>query len=363
MTKIPVTVLGATGVVGQRIVRRILKHPRFELAGVAASERSVGKRYAAAVHWVEEEVPLGARDLIVRPCTPDAAWAPIVLSALDAETAREVEPRFAAAGCLVITNSSAHRMAPDVPLIIPEINAGHLWLLELQRERQGWTGGLVANPNCATAVVALALAPLVPFGIRRVAVTTLQAASGAGFPGVASLDLLGNVVPWIAGEEEKLRTEPRKLFGTVGIGGITPAAFAISPQVTRVPVLHGHMASLAVEFHRTVTAEEALESYGAWSPAISIVAGQARPQQRLDVDRGDGMTVTIGQLREDGVFGLRLVALGHNLERGAAGAAVANAELVAARFGAQSPREQRSRPAVPHPPTPSPLREMGGRIA
>jgi aspartate-semialdehyde dehydrogenase len=334
VTKIPVTILGATGVVGQRIVRRIVAHPRFQLAGVAASARSVGKRYAEAVHWTEADLPVEARDLIVRPCTPEAAWAPIVLSALDADTAREVEPRFAAAGCHVVTNASAHRMDADVPLVIPEINPGHLWLLELQRERRGWEGGIVANPNCATAVVALALAPLVQFGIRRVAVTTLQAASGAGHPGVASLDLLGNVIPWIAGEEEKLREEPRKIFGALGLGGITRAPFAISPQVTRVPVPHGHMACITVEFEKELAARRALEAYQGWEGVVDVAAGASRPQPRLDVERGAGMTVTVGQLREDGVFGLRLVALGHNLERGAAGAAVANAELVAHRLGA-----------------------------
>lgn len=326
--RIPVTVLGATGVVGQRIVRRLVSHPSFQLAGVAASARSVGKRYADAVHWIEEELPAESRDLIVLPCTPGAAWAPIVLSALDAETAREVEPAFARAGCLVITNANAHRLDEDVPLIIPEINPDHLGLLDLQRERRGWEGGIVANPNCATAVLALAIAPLVPFGIRRIAVTTLQAASGAGHPGVASLDLLGNVIPWIAGEEEKLREEPRKIFGTRGLGGITLARFALSPQVTRVPVPHGHMACIAVEFEKVLEAREALEAYKGWSPALTVAAGDSRPQPRLDVERGGGMTVTVGQIREDGVFGLRLVALGHNLERGAAGAAVANAELV-----------------------------------
>jgi len=332
MTRIPVSVLGATGVVGQRIVRRLARHPRFELVAVAASERSAGKRYADAVHWLEEDLPEGVGDLIVQPCTPDAAGAPIVLSALDATTAREVEPAFARAGSLVVTNASPFRMEEDVPLIIPEINADHLALLDLQRERRGWEGGIVANPNCATAVIALALAPLHRHRpIRRVAVTTLQAASGAGHPGVASLDLLGNVIPHIAGEEEKIRTEPRKLLGTLGLGRVIAAPFKVSPQVTRIPVAHGHMASITVEFGETLKTHEALECYRGWEGAVELVDGPARPQPRRDVDRGEGMTVTVGQLREDGVFGLRLVALGHNLERGAAGAAVANAELVAAR--------------------------------
>jgi aspartate-semialdehyde dehydrogenase len=201
--RIPVSVLGATGVVGQRIVRRLIEHPLFELVAVAASERSAGKRYGDAVHWSEFDLPEEVADLVVTRCTTEEAGAPIVLSALDATTAREVEPAFAKAGSLVVTNASAFRMEEDVPLIIPEINPDHLSLLSLQRERRGWEGGIVANPNCATAVIALALAPLhrcVP--IRRVAVTTLQAASGAGHPGVSSLDLLGNVIPYIAGEEE-----------------------------------------------------------------------------------------------------------------------------------------------------------------
>lgn len=328
--RIPVAVLGATGVVGQRIVRRLAAHPRFELVAVAASERSVGKRYADAVHWLEEELPEGVEELVVRPCTPEAIEAPIVLSALDATTAREVEPAFARAGSLVVTNASAFRMDEDVPLIIPEVNPDHLALLSLQRERRGWEGGIIANPNCATAVIALALAPLhrrVP--ITRVAVTTLQAASGAGHPGVSSLDLLGNVIPHIAGEEEKIRTEPRKILGTLAGHRVVPARIGVSAQVTRVPVAHGHMATIAVEFARALGADEAHDCYADWAPAVSIAAGPARPQPRIDVDKGSGMTVTVGQIREDGVFGLRLVALGHNLERGAAGAAVANAELVA----------------------------------
>lgn len=328
MTRIPVTVLGATGVVGQRILRRLVDHPGFELVAVAASERSAGKRLGEAIHWEETPLPDALRDLVVRRCTPEESFAPIVLSALDAESARDVEPRFARAGAFVVTNASAFRLAEDVPLIVPEINPDHLALLALQQERRGWEGGIIANPNCATAIIALALAPLhrrCP--IRRVAITTLQAASGAGHPGVASLDLLGNVIPHIAGEEEKLRREPQKLLGALGIGGITPARFGVSAQVTRVPVAHGHMASIMVEFERPLGAEEARECYRSWSGTVDLVDGAARPQPRLDVERGGGMTVTVGQLREDGVFGLRMVALGHNLERGAAGAAVANAEL------------------------------------
>lgn len=323
MRRIPVTVLGATGVVGQRIVRRLDGHPHFELVGVAASERSQGKRYADAVPWEEESLPRAAAELTVGACTPDAMAAPIVFSALDAATAARVEPEFAAAGCLVITNASTHRLDDDVPLIIPEINADHLALIATQRARRGWSGAIIANPNCATTIVALALAPLVPFGIRRVAVTTLQAASGAGHPGVASLDLLGNVIPWIAGEEEKLREEPRKIFGTLDVEGITPSTIRISPQVTRVPVLHGHLASIAVEFEGQVEQRRAEAAYRVWGEAVVLVGGADRPQPRRDVDRGGGMAVTVGQLRSDGVFGLRLVALGHNLERGAAGATVA----------------------------------------
>lgn len=330
--RIPVAVLGATGVVGQRIVRRLATHPLFDLVAVAASERSAGKRYAEAIHWAEEDLPDGIGGLIVRRCDPDEIDAPLVLSALDAESARSVEPAFARAGRLVVTNASPFRLAEDVPLIIPEINADHIALLDLQRERRGWTGGIVANPNCATTVVALALAPLhARRPIRRVAVTTLQAASGAGHPGVASLDLLDNVIPHIAGEEEKLRTEPRKILGTLVGHRVVAAGFGVSPQVTRVPVRHGHMASLTVEFSKPLEAREARECYRGWEGVVDLVDGDARPQPRRDVQRGGGMTVTVGQLREDGIFGLRLVALGHNLERGAAGAAVANAELVAAR--------------------------------
>ena len=351
-TKIPVAVLGATGVVGQRIVRRLVDHPRFEIVALGASERSAGRRYAEALHWEEEAPAPEVRDLVVRRCSPREIEAPIILSALDAATAREVEPAFARAGSLVVTNASPFRMEEDVPLIIPEINAGHLALLDLQRERRGWTGGIVANPNCATAVIALALAPLhARATIRRVAVTTLQAASGAGHPGVASLDLLGNVIPHIEGEEDKIRTEPRKVLGTLIGHRVLPAGFGLSAQVTRVPVPHGHLASIVVEFEEALEAREARECYDGWGPAVSVVAGLARPQPRLDVEREGGMTVTVGQLREDGVFGLRLVALGHNLERGAAGAAVANAELIAdSAFAGPWPEPSWSRSIVGETP-------------
>ncbi|HVX89731.1 MAG TPA: aspartate-semialdehyde dehydrogenase, partial [Gemmatimonadales bacterium] len=349
--RIPVAVLGATGVVGQRIVRRLIHHPRFELVAIAASERSAGKRYGDALHWVEQEFPPEVLDLVVARCTPDDASAPIVLSALDAESARRVEPEFAKAGSLVVTNASTFRMEEDVPLIIPEINPDHLALLSLQQERRGWEGGVIANPNCATAVIALALAPLhrrVP--IRRVAVTTLQAASGAGHPGVASLDLLGNVIPHIAGEEEKLRTEPRKLLGTLVGHRVVAARFGVSAQVTRVPVPHGHMASLAVEFDEALEAREARECFRGWEGIVDVLDGADRPQPRRDVDRGGGMTVAVGQIRDDGVFGLRLVALGHNLERGAAGAAVANAELVAERLSGAYAPTRRVGPFGPYNP-------------
>jgi aspartate-semialdehyde dehydrogenase len=271
----------------------------------------------------------------------------IAFSALDAAVAREVEPAFAAAGTLVVSNASAFRMDDDVPLLVPEVNADHLGLLDRQRQRRGWTGGIVANPNCSTAALVLALAPLHrAFGLRRGVVATLQAASGAGYPGVPSLDLLDNVIPHIGGEEEKIEAEVAKLLGSCDATGSAAAALALAAMVHRVPVLDGHLLSASLAFDRQPSVEEAVAVLREFrgndtvstlpsSPAHPVEVDERpdRPQPRLDRDRGGGMTVTVGRVRRCPVHHLRLVALGHNLVRGAAGAAIQNAELIAVREG------------------------------
>ena len=334
--RIPVTVLGATGLVGRRLVERLVGHPWFELRFVAASDRTVGQAYGGVCRSGQTPLPTEVERLIVQPCTPDVCDTPLVFSALDAGAAAGIEPRFAERGALVVSNASAHRMEPDVPLLIPEVNAHALDLLHQQRRNRGWSGGIVCNPNCVVAVAALAAYPLHrAAGIRRMEVTTLQAVSGAGYPGLASIDIIANVIPWIEGEEEKIRFETGRVLG---------ASLAIGVQVNRVPVPHGHTACLAIECDRPVSEEEARALYAGYrvpvdiaalpsSPAqaLAILPGHDRPQPALDAELGGGMTVSVGRIRGDAALGIRLVACGHNLVRGAAGAALLNAELVVSR--------------------------------
>jgi aspartate-semialdehyde dehydrogenase len=345
--RIPVAVLGATGAVGQAFVRLLAGHPWFRLAEIAASERSAGQPYRDAARWLGGDLAPDVAAMTVLRCTPDEVQAPLVFSALDASVAGEVEQAFARAGRLVVTNARNHRLDADVPLVIPEVNPDHLALLAEQRQRRDWTGGIVANGNCAAIVIALALAPLhQAFGIRQLFVTTLQAVSGAGYPGVPSLDILGNVIPYIGGgEEEKIEQETVKMLGALDGSLLRMAPFGVSAQVNRVPVEHGHTACLAVGFDRAPTAVEALEVLRAWQPAtaglglpsapaeaLAVLDEDERPPQpRRDADRGRGMTVTVGRVRPDPLLDLRLVACGHNILRGAAGAALLNAELLVAR--------------------------------
>jgi aspartate-semialdehyde dehydrogenase len=344
--KIPVAVLGATGAVGQAFVRLLAAHPWFELAELAASERSSGKTYAAAARWLTGEMPANAARLEVLACDPAAVQAPLIFSALDAGIAGEVEAAFARAGRVVLSNARNFRMEADVPLLIPEINPDHLALLDVQRSRRKWSGAIITNPNCAASVVAMALAPLHrEFGVKQCFVTTLQAVSGAGYPGVPSLDILGNVIPFIGGgEEEKIESETPKMLGTFANGVVSAAPIAMSAQVTRVPVEHGHMTALALALGKRASAEDAIAVLENWqgdvhalglpsSPAKPVVVSrdEARPQHRHDVNAGSGMTVTVGRVRRDPILDLRLVALGHNIQRGAAGASVLNAELAVAR--------------------------------
>lgn len=337
--KIPVGVLGATGVVGQELVRRLEGHPWFEVTALAASSRSVGQPFAAAVGWRGGgEVPPRLADQVVQPVAPGLPCR-LVFSALEAELARGVEEEFARAGYAVVSNSSAWRMDPRVPLVIPEVNPDHLGLLATQ----SWgPGSIVTNPNCCVAGLALVLKPLADaFGLEEVMVTTLQALSGAGYPGVPALDALGNVIPFIPGEEEKLQTEPAKILGRLGPGGVRPAPLRVSAQVTRVPVLEGHTLVLSIRLGRRAPLEEVREALGQWrgqeaarglpsAPTRPLVVSEEpdAPQPRRHCRAGDGMTVTVGRLRSCSVFDVRLVALVHNGVRGAAGAALLNAELL-----------------------------------
>ena len=336
--KIPVALLGATGMVGQEIARSLLNHPWFDLTAVAASDGSAGRRYGAVARGGADRLDGGLAERPLVRCDPADAFAPIVFSALDAEAAREIEPRVARAGALVVSNASAFRMEPDVPLLVPEVNPEQLGLLTAQRRGRGWPGGIICNPNCVVAIVGLVLAPLHRrWGLRAASVVTLQSASGAGYPGVAALDLMGNVIPDLQGEEEKIVAELGKLLGT---GGVVP----IGVQVHRVPVLHGHSAALALGFAEAVSPDGAAAELQCWRGAaqgaglpslpefpIAVTGLPGRPQARLDLWAGNGMAVTVGRLRPDPVLGLRCVVLGHNLIRGAAGAAVANAELLVTR--------------------------------
>ena len=343
--RLPVAVLGATGAVGQAFVRQLANHPWFAITEVGASERSVGKAYRDAARWLEGTLPADVAELVVRPCTPDAITAPIVFSALDSGVAGEAEPAFARAGRLVLSNAKNFRMADDVPLVIPEVNGAHLALLAHQQRARGWSGGIVTNANCATTVMAAALAPLhEAFGVRQVLAVTMQAVSGAGYPGVASLDILGNVVPFINDEEPKIEQELGKLLGVVDGDTIRSADVVVSAHANRVPVEHGHTVCLSVGFARRPSVEEALHALRTWrgdevvrglpsAPVPSLVVRDEadRPQPRRDVLTGGGMATVIGRVREDALLHLRLVAMSHNVVRGAAGGSVLNAELLLAR--------------------------------
>ncbi len=343
-TKIPVAILGATGTVGQKLVRLLAEHPWFEIAAVAASEQSAGQRYADAAHW-RETSPLPAR---IGAMTVARAEPPlpgrIVFSALEAEVAGPIEQAFARCGAFVVTNTRTHRLDADVPLLVPEVNPDHLALLGRQRDARGWPGGIIANPNCSTAGLVLALAPLHrAYQVEKIFVATMQAVSGAGYPGVPSLDILGNVIPYIGGEEEKMDWETRKILGALEGAGVRDAPIALSAHTNRVAVLDGHTEAVSVGFARRVRPEEAIAVLEAFRAPPSVAGLPStperpvevdrrndRPQPRLDLDRGGGMTVTVGRVRPCPLLDLRLVLLSHNTIRGAAGAAVQNAELLVA---------------------------------
>jgi aspartate-semialdehyde dehydrogenase len=341
--QLEVGILGATGMVGQQFVRLLAGHPWFKTAWLGASERSEGRTYGEAMKWrLSTPPPDDALDMNVDACTPGRAPR-LLFSALDAGAAKDIEPAFAAAGHIVVSNARSYRMFADVPLVIPEVNADHLALIARQRRERGWTGAIVTNPNCSTVVLSVVLAALRRFGLSRVMVTTLQAVSGAGYPGVASLDILGNVIPAISGEEEKMESETQKILGTLERDAVSPHPMVVSATTTRVPVVDGHTESISIEFEQRPSLQDvrfALEAFRGRpqelelpsAPPAPIVYLDAadRPQPRLDVERGNGMTISVGRLRPCSILGTKLVALGHNTVRGAAGAAILNAEMMVA---------------------------------
>ena len=343
--KLPIGILGATGVVGQRFIQMLERHPWFEVAWLAASDRSEGKTYAEATRWrLKTPIPANVAAMKVSPATPEGA-PKIVFAALDSSIAAELEPRFAEAGCSVVSNSSALRMQADVPLVIPEVNSGHIKLIDHQAWRKKSGGFVVTNPNCSAIGLVLALAPLKQrFGLEAVMAVTMQAVSGAGYPGVASLDILGNVIPYIRNEEEKMEEETLKLLGQLNGTKVIPAAFAMSAQCNRVAVEDGHTESVSVQLKTKAKPEEIIAAWNGYrsepqelklpsAPEHPVVYLEAndRPQPRFDVDLGAGMTTAIGRLRSCGVLDWKFTVLSHNTIRGAAGAAVLNAELLKAR--------------------------------
>ena len=331
--------MGATGTVGQRFVQLLEGHPQFEVTALAASDRSAGKPYAEACAWkLTGNIPESIRDIIVTPIEPPLD-CDIVFSSLPSSVARETEESFARAGYPVISNSSSYRMDEDVPLLIAEINHDHVGLIATQQKNRGFGKGfIVTNPNCAVVSFAPPLAALHrKFGVKSVAVTTMQAISGAGYPGVSSMDISDNVLPYIAGEEPKVEIEAQKILGQLTNGSVTHADFAVSAQCFRVDVIDGHTASVRVNLNETATLEEVVDAMKSFpsldlhsSPEmfIDVVDEPSRPQPRLDRDNGKGMTITVGRVFPDNVFDYRFVALSHNTVRGAAGSAILNAELL-----------------------------------
>jgi aspartate-semialdehyde dehydrogenase len=344
--KFRVGILGATGTVGQRFIQLLEDHPQFEVTALAASDRSQGKTYAEACAWrLPGDMPDWARSIVVQPPAPPLD-CDFIFSSLPGEIAKQAEEDFARAGFPVISNSSSHRMAPDVPLLIPEVNPEHLELIEAQRTNHDYNRGfIVTNPNCSAIAIVLPLAPLhAKFGVKSCVVTTMQALSGAGYPGVPSLDATDNVIPFIGGEDEKVESETRKILGIPTQGAILDADMTISAQCNRVNVTDGHMASIRVKLGGPASIEEIRETLGSFTampqqlalhsaPSKPLIVRDEvdRPQPRLDRDAGKGMSVTVGRLLPDSVFDYRFVALGHNTIRGAAGAAILNAELLVAR--------------------------------
>lgn len=327
--------------VGQRFIQLLENHPWFEVAWLAASDRSSGKKYGDAVKWkLDTALPARIANMTVSPAVPDNA-PKVIFAALDADIAREMEPAFAAAGCAVVSNSSAFRMHEDVPLVIPEVNADHLPILEEQSWRKQSGGYIVTNPNCSAIGLVLVLKPIVErFGIDAIFVSTMQAVSGAGYPGVASMDIMGNVVPYIKNEEEKMQAETLRLLGSREGKLVKPLAAKMTAHCNRVPVEDGHTESVSIKLSRKATRDELLEAWREFTPLaerdlptapaqpVEFTAYEDRPQPRLDKMRGKGMAVTVGRLRPCSLLDWKFTVLSHNTIRGAAGAALLNAELL-----------------------------------
>lgn len=341
MAPIPVGILGATGMVGQQFIALLANHPWFKVEYLGASERSAGKAFKDAAAWrLPSPLPDDVARRVVEAATPGHA-PKLVFSGLDSSVAGEIEGAFAEAGHIIVSNSRNYRMEQHVPLLIPEVNADHLKLLDAQAAH-GWKGRILTNPNCATVVLAMALAPLRQFGLKTTIITTLQAISGAGYPGVPSWDILGNVIPYIGGgEEEKIETETKKILGTLNVNRIENHPVRLSATTTRVPVQNGHTGSISVGLEQKPTPEAVIEAWRSFrgrpqelelpsAPPQPVVylTEQNRPQPILDANRDGGMTVTVGRLRPCPLFDYKFVALGHNTIRGAAGAAILNAELM-----------------------------------
>lgn len=342
MKKIPVSVLGATGTVGQRFVQLLDHHPWFEVVTLTGSDRSVGKSYAEACHWVlTTPMPEWAQKMMLVETDPQQVQTPLAFSALPTQSAWEAEAQLAQSGVLVCSNASAYRMEPDVPILLPEVNADHLAILDYQRKQRGWTGGILTNSNCTCTGMTIALKALHDaFGVEKVFAVSLQAISGAGYPGVASLDIYDNILPYIAGEDEKVEQEPLKILGSFQQTRIEWADLVISAQTNRVPVTEGHTVCLSVKTRSPVSveaAEQVMRDYQPPSvcqelpstprPVIRVLTEVDRPQPRLDRDYGQGMVTTVGRVRPDPIFDLKFTVLSHNTVRGAAGGSIYNAEL------------------------------------
>jgi len=341
--RLPVAVLGATGAVGQRFVQLLDGHPWFRVVALTGSERAVGQAYAQACHWVlSDPMPEWARGMTVLPTLPEQVQAPLAFSALPAATAREIEPACARQGVVVCSNASAFRAEADVPLLLPEVNPQHTALIAVQRSARGWPGAIVTNANCTITGLTIVLKALLDgFGLERAFVVSLQAVSGAGYPGIASLDILGNVVPYIPDEEDKMEWEPLKILGRLEAGKVALAAFPISAHANRVPVLDGHVVCLSVALARRAALPEVAQALAEYQApeasrglpsappsAIWLMEQPDRPQPRLDLLAGGGMTTVVGRLRPDPLLDCKLVILSHNTIRGAAGGSIYNAELL-----------------------------------
>jgi len=344
MSKIPVAVLGATGSVGQRFMSLLQNHPWFQVVALAASDRSEGKPYAQAARWVlNDPLPAYAEKMTLVPATPQAVGgARIVFSALPADLAQDLEPQFARAGMAVCSNASSYRKEEDVPLLLPEVNADHVQLIRAQRLARGWSGAILTNPNCTSTGLTVALKALQDaYGLKRAFVVSMQALSGAGYPGVPSLDILDNVIPNIGGEEAKVEWEPRKMLGSLAGSAIRLAEVKLSAHTNRVAVSDGHTVCVSVELESPASPEEAAQTLrryqapeaarslpSAPQPVILLREEPDRPQPRLDRLTGNGMTTVLGRLRPDPLFHLKFVVLSHNTIRGAAGGSIYNAELL-----------------------------------